>query len=151
MFKGSVLTYDPATNGAEWISVRVTINDLSPAEDASAQELSNITIPDSPKDAPRIDHFEEHWQEHVAEAPAEEFCTGINPGKGEEVMEQAPPDGQNVSSDSSEELDSDEGIPRRCCSDSVSQAEEEGEDKELTGELAGGPTKEPAVGCPTLG
>ena len=78
-------------------------------------------------------------------------------------MEQALPDRKNVSSDSSEESDSDEGIPRCCHSDSISMAEE-GEDreeltgepaKELTGEPTKGPTEglteEPAVGCPTLG
>ena len=79
-------------------------------------------------------------------------------------MEEALPDGENVSSDSSEESDSDEGTPRHCCSDSFSQAEEEGDDrgeltrnptKELTGEPTEGPTEgpaeEPTVGCPTLG
>ena len=54
-------------------------------------------------------------------------------------MEQAPPDGENVSSDSSEETDSDEGTPRCCHCDSISQAEEESEDRE---DLAGEPTKE---------
>ena len=103
LFEGSILAYNLATNGSDWISVRGTINDLSPTEDASAQELSNITIPDSPKDAPQIDHFGEHWQEHVAEAPAEAFSAGIVSHEGEEVMEELPPDGENISSDSSEE------------------------------------------------
>ena len=83
LFKGSILAYDSATNGAEWISVRGTINDLSPVKDASTQELSNINVPDSPKDAPRIDHFGEHWQECIAEAPAEAFHAGIVPNEGE--------------------------------------------------------------------
>ena len=140
-------------------------------EDASAWELSNITIPDSPKDAPRIDHFGECQQEHIAEAPAEAFHTGIIPREGEEVMEELLPDGDNVSSDSSEESGSDEGTPRCCHSDSISQAEE-GEDREelteelaeepleepieeLAGEPTPGPTEGPAEettgGCPTLG
>ena len=175
LFKGSILAYDLATNSAEWISVRGTVNDLSPVEDASAWELSNITIPDPPEDAPQIDHFGEHWQEHIAEAHAKAFHIGIVPCKGEEVMEDSPPDGENVSSDSSEESDSDEGTPRHCHSDSVSQAEEEGEDGEElaeesaeefmeelaeepaeefaedpTVELAEGPTEELA-GEPTVG
>ena len=78
---------------------------------------------------------------------------------GEEVMEWAPPNGEKVSSDNSEESDSNEGTPRHCCSDSISQAEESedreeltGEPaKELTGEPAEGPTKDPAVGCPASG
>ena len=55
LFKGNILAYDPASNGAEWISVQGTVNDLSPMEDSSAQELSNITLLDSPKDIPRMD------------------------------------------------------------------------------------------------
>ena len=63
MFKGSIIAYDLATNGVEWISVWGTVNDLSPMEDASTQELSNITIQDSPEDAPQINCFGEHQQE----------------------------------------------------------------------------------------
>ena len=92
-------------------------------------------------------------------------------------MEESPPGGDNMSSDSSEESDSDKGTPRHRHSDSVSQVEEEGEEliedpteelaeepteelaEEPTEELAGepatepteGPTKETTVECPTLG
>ena len=59
LFKGNVLTYDPASNGMEWVQVWGTVNDLSPVEDASAWELSNITLPDSPEDRPRMDRFGE--------------------------------------------------------------------------------------------
>ena len=148
LLEGSILTYNPATNGAEWISVRGTVNDLSPVDYASARELSNITIPDSPEDAPRIDCFEGHWQECIAEALTKAFHTGIVPHKGEEVIKELLPDGENVSSDSSEELDSDESTPRHCRSDSVSQAEEESEDgEELTEEAA----EETTVECPASG
>ena len=123
MFKGSVRTYDLATNGTEWIPVRGTINDLSLLEDASTWELSNITIPDSPEDTPQIDHFGEHQQECIAEASAKALHTGINLHEGEEVMAQAPPDGENVNSDSSEESGSNEGMPRHRHSDSISQAD----------------------------
>ena len=151
-----------------------------PTEDASAQELSNITIPDSPENAPQTYHFGEHQQEHIAEAPAKVFCTGIVPHEGQEVMEDLPPDGENMSSDRSEESDSDEGTPRHRCSNSVSQTEEEGKNgvelteeptEELTEELmeepaeklaeepieeltegpTEGPTEETTVKCPTLG
>ena len=100
--------------------------------------------------------------------PCQGIHAGIVPCEGKEVMEESPPDGENMSSDSSEESDSDEGTPRHHCSDSVSQAEEEGEDREepaeeLTEELAEepteeltegpteGPTKETAVERPALG
>ena len=89
-------------------------------EDASAWELSNITIPDSPEDMPQIDCFRQHQQERIAEAPAEVFHAGIALLEGEEVMEQVPPDGEKVSSDSSEESDPNEGTPRHRRSDSVS-------------------------------
>ena len=92
--------------------MRGTVNDLYPMEDASAQELSNITIPDSPEDVPQIDRFGESQQEHIAEVPAEAFHIGNVPHKGEEVMEELPPDGDNVNSDSSEESDSNKGTPR---------------------------------------
>ena len=49
LFEGNILAYDPASNGMEWVPVRETVNDLSPVEDSSAQELSNITLPDSPR------------------------------------------------------------------------------------------------------
>ena len=55
LFKGNVLAYDLASNGTEWVPVQGTVNNLSPMQDASAQELSNITLMDSPKDIPQMD------------------------------------------------------------------------------------------------
>ena len=75
-------------------------------------------------------------------------------------MEESPPDGENVSSDSSVESNSDEGTPRCCRSDSISKVEEEGEDgeelaeeptEELNGESAAGPAEETAVEWSTSG
>ena len=60
LFKGSMLAYDPTANGAEWVPMKGTASDLSPAEDASAWELSNITIQDPLEDARRVDCFGEH-------------------------------------------------------------------------------------------
>ena len=57
LFKGSVLTYDPATNGAKWVPMWGTASNLSPVEEVSAQELSNIVIHDPLEDTPRMDHF----------------------------------------------------------------------------------------------
>ena len=53
--EGNILTYDPASNGTGWVPVKGTVNDLSPTEDSSAQELSNITLPDSPEDILQMD------------------------------------------------------------------------------------------------
>ena len=36
LFKGSMFTYDPATNGAKWVSMWETTSDVSPVEEASA-------------------------------------------------------------------------------------------------------------------
>ena len=47
LFEGNVLTYDPASNGMEWVPVWGTVNDLSSMQDSSAWEFSNITLPDS--------------------------------------------------------------------------------------------------------
>ena len=79
-------------------------------------------------------------------------------------MEESLPDGENVSSDSSKKLDSGEGTPRCHHSDSISQAEEEGEGgkelaeeltEEAAEELTKGPTecpaKETTEECPTWG
>ena len=81
--------------------MRGTINDLSPVEDASTEELNNITIPASPKDAPQIDHFGEHQQEQVVEAPeqlAEDFTEklteGPTEGPAKETTVEHPTEGQ---------------------------------------------------------
>ena len=83
-----------------------------PTEDASAQKLSNITIPDSPEDMPRIDHFGDHQWEYTAKAPAGLFHAGITLHDEEEVMEQGLSEGERESSDSSEESDPYEGSPQ---------------------------------------
>ena len=64
--------------------------------------------------------------------------------EGEEVMEDSPPEGQNVNSDSSEESDSEVSTPRHHHSDSVSWAEEGEHGEELTEESAGEFVGEPA-------
>ena len=103
LFEGSVLAYDPASNGAEWVLMRGTASDLSPAEDASAQELSNITIPDAPEDVWRLDHFRECQEGCDVEAPAKAFCTCAALCKKAKAMEQVLPDREEVGSKSSEE------------------------------------------------
>ena len=109
LFKGSVLTYNPTANGAEWVPIRGTTRNLPPAEDVSAQELSNIMIQDPPEDAQRVDCFEECQEGCSAEAPAKAFCTGATfHEEEEEAMEQAPPDREEVGSESSEESEESE-------------------------------------------
>ena len=54
-----MLAYHPAANGAKWVPMRGTTNNLSPAKDALAWELSNITIPDPLEDMQRTDCFRE--------------------------------------------------------------------------------------------
>ena len=83
-------SYDLTTNGTEWIPVSGTINDLSPTEDSFTQELSNITVLNSPKDVPRIDQFGDCWPECTSEAPAKAFYALCDE---EEVMEQGFPEG----------------------------------------------------------
>ena len=75
LFEGSVLAYDPATHVMEWIPVWGTINDLSPMENTSAQELSNITLPDSPEDRPQMDQFGECCEGPMPEPTAAALCT----------------------------------------------------------------------------
>ena len=72
----------------EWVPVWGAVNDLSPAEDASAQELSNITLPDSSEDIPQMDQFGKHCQEPMPVPPSVALCAGAAHHAKEEVMEQ---------------------------------------------------------------
>ena len=81
IFEGNVLTYDPSTNGAEWIPVHSTASDLSWVEEMSALALCNM-VPHVPDEgAERLDRFGECRdknerdgvkEESSAEAPHEE-------------------------------------------------------------------------------
>ena len=106
LFEGNVLTYEPASNGMEWVPVRRTVNDLSPMEDSSAQELSNITLLDSPKDIPRMDQFVECCWEPAPVHPTVAFRTRAALHDKEEVMEQELPEGGREWGECTEEVDS---------------------------------------------
>ena len=49
MFEGSVLTYNPMLNEAEWIPMRGLANDLSWGEERSAVALANYVKVRGPK------------------------------------------------------------------------------------------------------
>ena len=83
-----MLGYDHTTNGAEWVPLWGTNSNLSPVEEASEWELSNIVIQDPPEDAPRMDHFRECREGCSAEAPTDTFHVNTDLCK-EESMEQA--------------------------------------------------------------
>ena len=53
VFKGSILTYNPALNEAEWVPAHSLANDLSWAEERSAMALANH-VPHTPAEAARI-------------------------------------------------------------------------------------------------
>ena len=106
---------------------------MSPGEDASAQELSNITIPDPPEVVWRLDCFGEHLEGHNAEAPAQVFNAGAALCKEKEVIEQALPDREEVGSKGLEESEE---------SEANSESSEEGPAKE--------PAKEPMIDHPAL-
>ena len=167
LFEGSVLTYDPTTNGAEWVPIQGTASDLSPVKEASAWELSNIVIPDPLEGTPRMDCFGEHREGCGAEAPTDTFYMDTALCE-EESMEQAPQsDLGDEGSKSSRESDSSEGTLHhhslRCHHpNSVSWADkdqEEGEEQEETKEKKwptlpaspqGEPEEEPMEELPTL-
>ena len=79
---------------AEWVPVWGTVNDLSPIEDSSALELSNITLPDSPMDIPQMDQFGEHCQGPAPVPPAVAFHAGAALHDKEEVKLQELPEGE---------------------------------------------------------
>ena len=55
LFEGHLLMYDLTHNVAEWVPMHGTVSDLSPVEDSSARELSNITLLHTPEDVPWMD------------------------------------------------------------------------------------------------
>ena len=54
LFEGHLLTYNPTYNVVEWVHMCETVSDLSPMEDSSARELSNITFLDAPEDVSQM-------------------------------------------------------------------------------------------------
>ena len=57
LFEGHLLVCDPIYNVAKWVPVHGMVSDLSPTEDSSAWELSNITLLDAPDDVSHMDQF----------------------------------------------------------------------------------------------
>ena len=143
-----MLAYDPAANGAEWVFMRGTTSNLSPAEDMLAQELSNIMIQDLPEDAWRVDCLGKHQEGCNVEAPAKAFCTGDALHEEEEAMEQVPPDREEVGSESSEE--SEESEEESEGSEGGHEEPAEKPTRELVEKLTKKPIEEPVVECPTL-
>ena len=77
LFEQSMLAYNHTTNRAEWIPMWGSASDLSPVEEASAQELSNIVLHDPTEVTRRMDHFGEQRHEGSAEeATAEALPEG---------------------------------------------------------------------------
>ena len=58
IFEGAVLTYDPVSNGAEWIPVRGITQDLSRAE-MSALTLYNMVLHSPDTESERLNRFGE--------------------------------------------------------------------------------------------
>ena len=82
LFEGYLLMYDPMYNVAKWDPVHGMVNDLSPTEDSSARELSNITLLDGPDDVSQMDQFKEHHAE-----PEPDAALHTEAGDQEEEME----------------------------------------------------------------
>ena len=59
IFEGNVLTYDPSTNGAEWIPMCGTASDLSWSEEMSALVLCNMVPHILDEGAERLVRFRE--------------------------------------------------------------------------------------------
>ena len=117
-----------------------TINDLSPLEDSSAQELSNITLPDSPKDIPWMDQFGEHHWGPVPVPTAVAFHARAALHDEEEVKEQELPEVEREGCEHTEEVDSLVSSPQNSTGNDRQMEEEE--EVELSAE----PTGEPADG-----
>ena len=59
IFEGTILAYDPVSNGTEWILVRGTTQDLSRAEEMSALALYNMVMHSSDTESERLNRFRE--------------------------------------------------------------------------------------------
>ena len=59
VFEGSVLTYDPTTNQAEWVPMRGMAADLLLVEERLALALGNLVLRDEDEAEERIDSFGE--------------------------------------------------------------------------------------------
>ena len=71
-----MLAYNLATNRAEWIPMQGSGGDLSPAEEASVRELSNIVLHDPSEVPQRMDHFQEQRGESGAEEAVQHSSVG---------------------------------------------------------------------------
>ena len=110
LFEGSVLAYDSATNGAEWIPIQGSASDLSLVEEASTQELSNIMLHDPTEVMWRMNHFEKQRGEGgMEETTAETLPEGE---LAEEAMELGYQPGSKGAVDS-ESMDSPQS-PQAC-------------------------------------
>ena len=75
--QGNMLAYDPATNGDKWIPMQGSAGNLSPAEEASMRELSNIVPHDPSEVLQRMDCFGEQRGESGMQEAME---LGYQPG-----------------------------------------------------------------------
>ena len=89
LFEGSVLAYDPTTNGAQWIPMQGSASNLSLVEEDPAQELSNIVLHDPSEVPQRMDHFGEQKGEsgtqkamEMGYQPSSEGDAGSNSSDG---------------------------------------------------------------------
>ena len=123
-----------------------TVNDLSPMEDSSAQELSNIMLPDSPEDIPEMDQFGECCLGPVPLPPALAFHTGAALRDKEGVMEQEQLEGEREGCEHTEEADSlVSSLWNSTDSDRQTEEDEAELSDEPTGEPADVPTDETTV------
>ena len=78
IYKGAILAYDPITNGAEWIPVHSTMQDLLRAEKTSALALCNLVPHGQDAQAERLNGFGENRDADIVggEGSGECHCDG---------------------------------------------------------------------------
>ena len=91
IFEGSILAYDPITNGAEWVPIRGTASVLSWVEEMSALALCNMVLHILDEGVERLGRFGEHRDENKKDG-AEEASSTEAPHE-EEVEEETMDEG----------------------------------------------------------
>ena len=106
VFEGSILTYNPTLNEAEWIPMRGLANDLSWAKERSAVALANY-VPCTPKEAERIARL---GAGRVSSCPGNDLSMTSMDGEEELRFSDAPSTGPHMDMDCEAGEESEEPV-----------------------------------------
>ena len=106
IFEGSILAYDPITNGVKWVSIHSTASDLLWAEEMLALALCNMVLCIPDKGVERLDRFGECREENEKDGAEEAIFTEAP--HEEEVEEETMDEGCEEEDDDTDDEDMDD-------------------------------------------